>query len=361
MSEHTHDATMRSLPGSYLARGGARRFDAPALAGLGALALLLAAGVWLVVAALAPLPDTTPPNLPPVPEVSAPPARTAPIDQRRELVARLTADNPFAAGRRFWDANPAPAQVATAETPPPVPATPPSGVERAAAGPGSFMVTRREALPDDVRKALEGIELKQIHTDRDGALVARIGFVHSPQRETTLRFRVGDEFKDDANPQAQWTVQAIDDARKRVILRRSSHSVVLPLFATSLASAEAELEPASAAPAPGLGQTPAPRPEPTIVTRTRDEIITELRAANVSEEEIARLIALVDQPPVAAPGEAGAVVGRPPDQPADAATAAAEAGQAAPQGIEGILRMMTSKRPAAQPAQDPPPPPAPKP
>lgn len=357
MSDQTHDTTPRSLPPSYLARGGASRFDAPALAGLGAMALLLAAGVWLVVAAIAPLPRAAAPNLPRVPEVSAPPARAAPIDQRRELVARLTADNPFAAGRRFWGANPAPSQVAEAEPQPPVPAPPPAGVERAAAGPGSFMVTRRDALPDDVRKALEGIELKQIHTDRAGGLVARIGFVHSPQRDITARLRVGDEFKDDANPQAMWTVQAIDDARKRVILRRSSHNIVIPLFAGSLASAEVEPEPTAAASAPGA--EPAPRPEPTIATRTRDEIIQELRAANISEDEIARLAALIDQPPDATPAEPVAVVGRPPDQPADAAAAAADAGQSAPQGIEGILRMMTSKRPAAQPAQDLPP--APKP
>jgi len=355
MNTQARDAASRSLPRSYLARGGARRFDAPAIAGAGAAALLLAAGVWLVIAAVAPLPQAPAPNMPRVPEVAAPAAPTTPIEQRRELVARLTVDNPFAAGRRFWDANPAPAQVAQAEPQPPVPAPAPTGVERAAAGPGSFMVTRREALPDDVRKALEGIELKQIHTDRTGALVARIGFVHSPQRDITARLRVGDEFKDDANPQANWAIAAIDDARKRVILRRSSHNVVLPLFPSSLASAEVEPEPAAAAP----GTEPAPRPEPTIATRTRDEIIQELRAANISEDEIARLIALVDQPPVSTPAEPAAVVGRPPDQPADPAAAAADAGQAAPQGIEGILRMMTSKRPAAQPAQEPPP--APKP
>jgi hypothetical protein len=208
--------------------------------------------------------------------------------------------------------------------------------EHATARPGDIKVSNLAQVPDDVKRALEGLELKQIHTTRGGELVARIGFVQSPTREITRSFRAGDEFKDDASPQAPWRLLAIDAETDRVLLRRSGHTLALRLFG----------EASGLSPQPEVSAAPAVPGELIVVTRSREDVARDLREAKVSEEEIAALMALLDKAPE--PDAAAKL--------AEVAKPDADAGKRAPPaGLEGVLRLMAEQTKAAK--ESPPAPP----
>src|SRR5690606_4205132 len=99
-------------------------------------------------------------------------------------------------------------------------------------------------------------------------------------------FRVGDEFKEDTNPQAAWRVEAIEVERRRVILSRGGVFAALPLY-KGLGDGPA--------PVAAAREQPAEAPGTGVETRTRDEVIVELRRKGLSEADIEAVIAELDR------------------------------------------------------------------
>lgn len=324
----------RPIPRRNLARGGPRRRDAVVVLQLASGLAIAASAAWMAWTLLRPLPASSPVALERLAELPAMKDESPSVESRRGVVDQLAVDNIFAHGRKAWT-QPAAAEstdqaVATAEP-----------AERERPSPGKPRPSRGGDVPDDVKKALEALALKQIYSRRDGELVARISFIKSQEPEATIPVCVNEEFKDAQNPGAPWKVIAIDRVANRVTLQRGGHKVTLSVF-----GAEPIEEPADA---PHAAAVPTPAVDPQVTTISRDQILSELRAANVSDADIAALVELLDKNP--------ALI----TEAAPQAPATTEHKPGPPPGLEGVMRMMGQQQKKAAAAKAPPAPPAPPP
>lgn len=338
------------IPGVRLAPVGAPGADALTWISR-VVGLALAIGVaWWIWVAVRPLPaaesedSAAPPQIPSLPE------RAVNSPDRAALVESLARENLFAWDRQPWARTALPGLSAPgAGDPEHLTSGGPTadqsatvGVAAGASADGSSSVafTPSEKLPDDLKKALAALELKAVRAERDGGVVAMISFVHSPTRQQSAPFRPGDEFKDEANPNAMWRVEAVDVVYRRVFLSRGGVTAALPLYKGLGEGPPVAAAAGATSPASGL----------TVHSRTRDEVVLELRSLGLAESEILAVIEELDrqldesgESPVKALGKIVAA----PDAPADS-----EARRAPPAGMEAILKMMeTQSKQVAMPAE----------
>lgn len=273
------------LPRRRLATAGARVTDAVQWTTRIGLIFLALAFSWWIFTALRPLPapvfvDDLAAISPPSPAADD----AAGVERRREILSRLNRENLFDAERMAWTMR--------AEAPPESPQQAPAAQPTAAPGAAAesiagkkLIVTGPDSIPEDVKQALTGLALRGIFlppgSQEPAALISRVHAGTNPLASDV--FRAGDEFEDKQHPQAKWKVMAVDAPRRRVILQRSNINVALRLYATGAPAA-----PLSAAPEPESPKSPV------LVARTRDEVEADLRAANLSEEQIRRLLQLAE-------------------------------------------------------------------
>lgn len=331
---------------------GADAFDWTSRAVVAALAL---AAAWTLWAAVRPLPRPAARDAS-EPAVQAPPLDFTPesVEQRRARLDDLAKQNRFAAGGLAWKP----------KTDSPLGAAPEPGAEGGAAQaaevrptvPLDPALTPADRVPDDVKKALSAIELRGLRTDNEGRSLAMISRVHNSQRSASTPYRVGDEFEEESNNQAKWRVVAIDWFQRRVLLLRSGVTVALPLYRgeATLAAASASRRVEAGEPgAPAARQAPDPQRKgvpgaPAVVIRDRAAALAELRAAGVSEEDIAAIVAALDQPASARAAESA------PDGEAPATRSGP------PAGMESILKMMQEQTKQSEQQQGEQPPGRPK-
>lgn len=328
----------RRLPSTRTKSGGPRP---PAVAVLrfvagGAAAIGFA---WLVYAAVSPLP-TEPASTPPTLAEWRPLApHGASLDQRQRVVAQLSTDNPFSFGRKPWAGSAQAAAPDVAQT-----NTNQSAASIQPVNSPAMPIAVAQA-PEDIRKALESIELKQIHTNRNGELIARIGFVHSPTRNMTRAVVAGEQFKDEPAGN-EWKVLEIDAKNNRVVLQHKDRAISIPLFPSGVVaepSASGEIVP-----------TVAAKPDPVVIERSREQVVKDLRDANIPERDIVELLKLMEErqartkpegapvEPAATPATATTTTVEAPVQPIAPPTASS--GKGPPPGLEGVLRMMAQQQ-----------------
>ena len=325
------------IPLARLTPGGPGATDALGWCARGAAVLLLLAIAWLVYAGVRPLG--------PVSEAESPRVRAArdldrpvlTVSERTALLTAVTRSNWYSPERRMWTVQDQKAlAAASAEgAGEPGDATTPG----ADAGgplddrPGSIRVTAKEDLPDKLARAFENLDLKGIRSTAEGGMVAMITFVKSPTRPATTPFAVGDTFTDESFAGEPWKVVLIDAAFDRVFLRREGQTVVLPLFSGSSAVV-AEVE----------GEVEA-EVDPGAVGESREEVVAQLRAAGISDDEIRELLRMAEADEVAgAPDEEDEAMER-------AAEALTEHEDA--EGMAGVLEMMKSAKPTVRPVETP--------
>lgn len=339
------------LSGARLALAGAPGADVLTWAARVSVVALAVSVVWWVWVIVRPLPITdagatmSPPR---IPEILEQPASDS---KRAALIEGLTRENLYAADRRPWvrlpmasnPNDPASGQTAQAQADGQPSAAISGGAPTIAPGAsaGSIAFTPTEQLPDDVKKALATLELKAVRAESNGGGVAMISFVHSATRQQSTAYRPGDQFKDEANPNAEWRVVAVDLERRRVLLGRSGVIAALPLYK-------------------GLGEGPvtgvsvsaaSTTSDLTVVGLTRDEVIMDLRAKGLSEADILAVIEEFDrqledsgESPVKALGR---VIAAPEDAaPEDGAR------RVPPAGMEAILQMMAAQSKQAEAKPD---------
>lgn len=326
----TTGATER-IPMSRVAPGGPGSTDALGwLARAGAIALLLAIG-WIAFAALRPLTLVSDAEAPRVRAARAVAPPVLSVAERTTHLNAVTASNWFAPDRMMWTHEDQQALLARSEDAKPKTDGAPSKASSATAideRPGSIRVTRKEDLPDNLAKAFANLELKGIRSTSDDAMLAMITFVQSKARPATRSFAAGESFTDESFPSEAWKVVLIDAALDRVFLRREGSTVVLPLF-----GGDSEVVTEAA-----LDGAPEAAVDPGVVGASREEVVAQLRAAGISDEEIAELMRLADadlepQAPEAAEIEkATEALGDREDL----------------SGIAGVLEMMKSAKPTVR-------------
>lgn len=300
----------------------------PALALLAGAALVVGAAVW----PLAEPPAVEPIAPPSVPTVAS--HRLTVADRERALGA-LEVRNLFSIDGRFWAAP-------VAEAPPPEQdpgaqapnaATPGQPNEGAAAP----IITSAAEMPADIKAAFENLELRGIRTDGHGELIAMISFIASANRLAAVDVRSGEEFSDEKHAQAKWRVVSIDTRRDRVVLERIGKRVSLAMY-------PAEPVPVDITPDAATPEGDPARPSVAVTTATPEQVVADLRAAGVDEQEIALLMRMVRENPDAV---AAAAAARPAENPAQSA---------APTGLEAVTELMRSVGKKKEEAPKPPPP-----
>ncbi len=252
--------------------------------------------LWLLISLVLPLrihevtPDPSHPTIADIEQLPLP--KPIPLEQRREHLASLRRDNPFAADRGFWRLE----EIRTAQSQQEVaaPQSPPGDAEAvqptiaATDQPSGINVTSPEDLPDDVRKALENIALRAIRMRRDATLVAMLSFNKGISAGQPLEYAQGDRFEDSEHPRAEWRVLHIDPQANRLFLARSSAVVGLDLFPrhAALASNTPTVQP------------PTSAVETSIEHQHLTDVMSELRrSGEVSDEEIDLLSELLGESP----------------------------------------------------------------
>lgn len=306
-------------------------------------ALAVGAALWLALAVVKPISSAErveEPPPPPIPSFESPPVERW---DRREVLARLGGVNLFDAEREAWSARPR-ERAADGEAKPgePKPAPPPAaGTLSTSIGGQSVLVTKAEALPEDVKTALTGLMLRGIYVPPGaGEPVAMISRVHGgPNPMLSDVFRPGDEFEDKQHPQAKWRLIAIDQPGRRVVLQRGGINAVLSLYARAASTV-----------APGASAEPK-KAGATIIVQTRGEIASSLREARVSEEEIARLLELAAMSPEEASASAkiAALAKAAKDQAKDQKPGR----RSPPPGLEAIAKLL-QQAPQTTPEVEPP-------
>ena len=333
-----------SLPRWRMARPGRPASGVGVWAAWVPVAALSGAVVLIACAALWPLatPGAQDPIEPqPVPRVTS--SRVA-VGDREAALAMLTRKNPFAIDGRFWIAPP----VAVADGGDEPESGAASGGGGGGGSPGAGerpgvagtpILARAEEMPADIKPAFENLELRGVRTGPDGAGVAMISFVQSPTRPLSTEYRVGEEFSDEKFPQARWYVESIDVVRDRVVLERTGKRVSLALYPAEPVPVVVvpEAEPAGAEVAPSV----------LVVGATREQIVADLREAGVDDQEIVRLMRLLEADPAAFAAAQAQQLEAP------------KGAESAPAGLDAVMRLMqgVEKKKDAPPATDPPPPP----
>ncbi len=303
--------------------------------GLAPWAILAISIVFLLAAALWPLPLPPAPESVQLPSIPRATALRTPIAERERTLASLTVRNVFASKGEFWLAAPKPDELtpegAVAGTDPGAPPSAPVPV-----------LTKADPIPQDIKPAFENLKLVGVRFDRAGEPVAMIARVSD--LTTMFQRSTGEEFVDDAHPQAPWRVIEIDAVYDRVILERAGKRVSLALYTNEPVPVVVVPPPVVVHPPPG-----APGAQRVVVRATEADIIRDLRAAGIDEKEIAALTELLRKDPEAfarAQAETSAVPG------SDKAT-----------GIGEVFKLMQdaaaqkNNPPAHQPTTPPAPPP----
>lgn len=304
-----------------------------AFAGPVALGALLVAGAWCAWEWTRPLATTTTDHTPAIPALPDLALHRATIDERADRLARLATHNPFDDEHAFWVQKVADAPDDDAPEPSPRDIQPPPRqiqdiIEQARAS-EPVRLTAEEDLSDNVKKARDNLELRGLFVDRAGTPVAMIGYKQSKNRGSTLPSRPGESFVDPSNNQAPWVLARIETGARRVVLVRSGNTIALDLYpdAPFVARTDPDRPVSTYTPSEGT---------PTIEARTRDEIVADLRAGQVSERDILAVLQLMDIPaegietPVT-------IVNQP--EPLDP-EAVEEATTGAPGGLEDLLKFM---------------------
>ncbi len=262
------------------------------------------------------------------------------VEARGAMLARIGGDNLFAADRVSW-MNRRPVGPNADETEgggddEAVGVKPPVEPERTTRV-GVIQITPEGKLSSDVKKAREELFLRGIRSTLDGSVAAMIAMNSYENAKHAKVFRVGDEFVDSKYAKAKWRVEAVDAAQKVVVLSRSGETVALPLYDQS-DDARARL--VASGVRVGQSQTSATM-VPRVERQSVEEIAAALRAAGVSDAEIAGLLARMRSDEVlSAPVKAGTEGGDPmgldvtPGHKAPAAEA--------PEGIDDIFKILFS-------------------
>lgn len=270
-----------TLPRSRFAPvGGAR--TTPARAALAAAALALAASAaWLGWSALRPAPAVIA-NAPPVPITpKLGEARPLPQAERRRLVQLLSAGDAFrveaarlAAATAEDAAAGADPSGAAAQTP----ADRPRNITIDTSGATPVELTAPEDVPNDLRDAFFNLQLVAVHMSRSGTPYATIS-LRSNKEQSPLPLVAGAEFTDPKYEKAPWSIVRIDPARHRVIVARDGENFAMDLFPLEarIVAGDVALDPAKG--------------EVIIAYATIDDVLADLRADGISEEDIADLVA----------------------------------------------------------------------
>ncbi|MCA9282991.1 MAG: hypothetical protein KDA30_13200 [Phycisphaerales bacterium] len=260
------------------------------------------------------------------------------VAARGELLARAGTGNMFAADRIPWtsrrpvgpgtdtngDGN---EEIVTPRTKEPEPTT----------KVGVIQITPEGKLSSDVKKAREELFLRGIRSTLDGSIAAMIAMNSYENAKYAKVFRVGDEFVDSKYAKAKWRVEAVDAAQKVVVLSRSGETVALPLYDQS-DDARARL--VASGVRVGQSQTSATM-VPRVERQSVEEIAAALRAAGVSDAEIAGLLARMRSDEVlSAPVKAGTEGGAP--EGLDVTPALTAPASGAPEGIDDIFKILFS-------------------
>jgi hypothetical protein len=275
----------RRLAPARLTPGGPGSTDIVGWLRRGALVLLAVSLVWLVFSAVRPLSTPEGAGAPTIHAARPTQAPTITVAEREKLLDSLMATNWFDADHRMWThqdiaanqtdqpkqpkktdqklAERTPETTKTTDTP---------------TGAGVLRTTAPADLPDKLAKAYANLDLRGIRMLADGTLVAMITTVQSPTRPATKAYAIGDSFTDDKFADKAWQVIFIDGKGDRVYLRRDDRTVELPLWRSPDLSVASAGDEAAAAPT-GL---------------SREEVIAQLRAAGVKEDEIAELLRMVE-------------------------------------------------------------------
>lgn len=310
------------------------------VARFGAGAMVLG-GAWLVWNGVRPMPGGGGGE-------AASPAAVSPVafpesdvEARSALLARVQGRNAFSADGLSWMST----RRAVAEDEPEEPAPADDGALSLTRGEsglkpetpaqvGMIKITPEEKLSSDVKKAREELFLRGIRSRLDGAMVAMIAMNSVDHAKYARTFAPGDVFVDEKHPKAQWRVVAVDAGQKLVVLSRSGENVVLSLYDQS-EDARARLVSGGAS---ATGAKVNARVTPTLVKQSEDEITAAMRAAGISDQEIASLLARARSDealtaPAAPVTEPGVAAAGPSIEPAKSG---------APEGIDSIFKMMFS-------------------
>lgn len=293
-------------------------------------AVLAAGAIFAAWSALRPLPEPGAVDAPAIPTVRHGFGAQESLDAREAILARLSgAGNIFAPDRSDWKTQTAdrrgqrpdgegadepkseakPDPRAVAQTPPKQSTTTPGA-------PIPFdSIPVVEKPPAGVAKDLSDLRLRGVYTTPEGT-VALIGTIRQKNSKRAEPRRVGDLFGDE-----EWSVVAIDEVGKRVILGRAGINVQLSMwdYQSPLASAK----PAAAA-APQVV-----KPSVVVYSRTPEQVRADLLAAGISPDEIEEVLALSESTPSEAVAEAPKT---------DIVTIIPEA----PEAMTELLKMMSS-------------------
>lgn len=328
------ESTTSTLHRSRLARAGAAGASAPEWAlriGAAALVTGVAVASWSLLRPL-PSPSIDPPSN--VVDIPRDLIERAPLAERERLLAQIAdAGNIFAPDREPWtravaqspddatadDDAPEEQESETAASA----ALSPAQLAAAATQTGRASeipfeaIPVTEAPPAGIQKDLRDLRLRGVYRTSSGP-VALIGNIRDENRNGAKPRRIGETFAEE-----EWTVLAIDDAGKRVILSRAGVNVQLAMYTLSAEAARVST------PTPAVA-VPVTKPSVVVMTRTPDQLRRELAEAGVSPAEIEELLALAakEQPPAVA------------EAPADAPGTGAIPD--APEGLAELIKMMST-------------------
>lgn len=304
----------------------------------GGVVLVALAAAWLVFCAVRPLPvpgRAGAPAIRPARPIEPPEITVA---QRQKLLDSVMTTNWFSPTHQMWTHQDITDQMAVQSKKPTKTAQrQTSKADESAtsndpeAANGLLNTTSPDKLPDVLAKAYANLDLRGIRMRADGRLVAMLTTVQSPTRPATTPCAIGDSFTDEKFPDEAWKIVLIDATNDRVYLRRAGNTVQLPLWKSGgLTVAKVDGENAAAPKGP-----------------SRDEIIAQLRAAGISEADIAETLRMAESTDDAK---------KPPPKPTDvqslkAATERIEKSSVPDdvKGVADVLKMMSSKNTGPRP------------
>jgi|GEM_PF-2859509 len=336
------------LDARRLKLAGAETFDPAQWAmRLGALALL-AGVVWAGFSALRPL--SAPTLADPISPPSITPSlnRFATLETREDQLAQLKVfGNIFSPDRKEWDIALADNDAAQSKDAAPADSASASASTDAttrsiasASSPTSAGPPRYEDIPVEKKppvaiwKDLHDLRLRGVYrTDRGP--IALIGNIRQKERSRSHARHVGEYFEDE---DGDWTVLAIDDVNKRVILNRAGMNVELTMFPPI----EGVMSVASSQDTPPVVRPP--NPSVVVHTRTADQLRAELAQAGVSAADIEELLQQAQSPPTSPSANQTPSVAKKttPKQSPKAIETALKSAPALSPAMADLLKMMSS-------------------
>ena len=296
----------------------------------GAAGVALAAGVvWIIVAAVRPLPAPViaAPKAPPI--ITTPRGLGQTLAQRDALLDRLaSAGNTFAPDHQPWPVETANANAdastdsATEKTPPAAPiarVTPPN-INHTGAQASYDAIPVAQAPPPAITRDLKNLRLRGVYKSARGPVALISDIKTQKNRKESHAHRIGETFG-----AAEWTVVAIDNTGQRVILSRAGVNVELRMYDLGENVARVAARPAPV--------RQPPKPAVVVYTRTPAQVRADLAAAGLSQADIDELMTLAQEAPIPA---VAASPGRAPT------ASALHAAPQTPAAMADLLKMMSS-------------------